>query len=162
MPCKTSNFMQWCDWQCCQPRRVNIGWSMLYTRYFFPAICLGTSRKYWIEQFKIHRRQCLRIFITDYQFITNGTCKNFGCMEVDIQECKRYGKSNKMKFHPGRWKRGGHHGEPSPSHCYLASNSGDTTLLFNQYMTGHNATVQRKKLCICRGLSMCIIIDCLV
>ena len=67
-----------------------------------------------------------------------------------MEECKRYGKLKNMQFVPGRWRTSKRDGEPIPDHCF--SQEGPR-ISFNQYMTGHNASLSRKKLCVCRGFA---------
>ena len=87
--------------------------------------------------------------ITDYQFITNGTCQDFGCRELNIQECKRYGMLKAIEFIPVKTKVSVTDGKPAPDHCVA---KGGSQLYFNQYKTRNSASSLRKKLCACRGL----------
>ena len=74
-------------------------------------------------------------------------CQDIGCREAGMQECQRYGKFKAVKFYPVRYTK--RNGELIQDHCYLKDES---RLYFNQYRTGGNASVLRKKLCVCRGL----------
>ena len=73
-----------------------------------------------------------------------------------MHECKRYGMSKNMEFVPVRVKLSKKDGKLTPDHCILSEEQ--SRLYFNQYVTGSNASLSRKKLCICRGLFKCIIL----
>ena len=55
-----------------------------------------------------------------------------------------------MEFVPVRVKLSKKDGKLTPDHCILSEEQ--SRLYFNQYITGSNASLSRKKLCICRGL----------
>ena len=103
-----------------------------------------------MEQIEIFGCNYLATFIADYRFIANGTCQDSKCNELNIQECKRYGKLNAMEFTPVNMNVSRLDGAPLPDHCFAKEGS---QLYFNQRITGNNASLSRKKLCVCRGLS---------